>query len=312
MKLTVQKTVYTAIKGGLGNQMFQYAAGKSLASVAGCGLKLDLSFYDKPGRATPRDYRLNVFRLDPTIAGASELAAVKGSLSKMFLRSRKRRKKARTLLRPLGRWITGNVYEEPHYHFDPGLFECRAPVLIDGYWQSERYFAGIGDIIRRDFRLREPLSEDSLRMAEEIAEASVSVSVHVRRGDMANNPAIHANFGVCSLDYYRRAIDLIRACQPDPRFFVFSDEPDYVRRTFDFCPDHRLVDGNADRPEEDMFLMSQCDHQIIANSSFSWWGAWLNERPDKVVIAPRQWFSAAKLQRRNTMDLYPDGWFTLA
>lgn len=306
MSSRTNPNLYVIIHAGLGNQMFQYAAGKALAKRLNTSLVLDRSAYaNQSPKTARRDYMLDAFRIDaPTLEGKT--------YSPLFA-ALKEYKLARQFMRRQGAAGFGvPIYEEPHRHFDPRLTLLALPVIIRGYWQSERYFAHIGDEIRSDFQLKAPLGDDSRRAADKIASAQTPVSIHLRRGDKVANPKVRDMFSVLSDDYYRRAISLIEERVPNPLFFIFSDEPEAAERFFDFCPNRVVVDGRRGHPAEDLALMSQCDHHIIAVSSFSWWGAWLNPSPDKVVVAPRPWYNPAFAPESDTVDHIPEGWIRLA
>jgi len=294
--------VYVQILGGLANQMFQYAAGRSLADRLRCPLKLDLTGFRTYERWP---YRLDLFPIEDPVAPAAELEYLfpRKSPLKRFIEKR--------ILGRRNQPRNEGVFQEPHWHFTPDLFAQRPPVWLHGYWQSSKYFDSIRAYLLDTFVMRAPVSDPSRAVLRRMQD-TMSVSVHVRRGDYVRDPHVSRIHGTCSIEYYRRAISLMRSLHGDVTFFVFSDDPDYVRSRFEFCPGYHLVEGNCDVPVEDLFLMSRCRHHIVANSSFSWWGAWLNPGSDKTVIAPRRWFSDETLQHTFTYDLYPDGWITIA
>ena len=159
--------------------------------------------------------------------------------------------------------------------------------------------------MREEFSFKQPATGRNLEAAAEIG-ACNAVSLHVRRGDYAADPVVMAMHGVCSLDYYARAVEYVLERVSKPVFFLFSDDPDWVRDHLKVRGSMRVVDQNGpDSGSEDLRLMVQCKHHIIANSTFSWWGAWLNANPDKLVIAPKRWFADGSL---NTSDLLPTNW----
>lgn len=147
---------------------------------------------------------------------------------------------------------------------------------------------------------------------EQVAQNILSVnavSLHVRRGDYVSNLTINQFHGTCSLEYYNQAIAQIAKKVETPHFFVFSDDPEWVKSNLKIDYSITIVDhNNADKNYEDIRLMSLCKHHIIANSSFSWWGAWLCRNPNKIVIAPLKWFNDKSI---NTTDLIPDGWIKI-
>ena len=185
---------------------------------------------------------------------------------------------------------------------------ARHGLYLQGYWQSERYFEQHADALRKVFAFRNAPTGPNADLARQIRQ-DVSVSLHVRRADYADCTRTRAFHGLCDPDYYLGAIEFIRRQVPRFRLFAFSDDPQWVASTLQpHHPDMVVVDHNrGDQSHNDMLLMSMCQHHIIANSSFSWWGAWLNPDPNKIVIAPRQWFAEAP----DTADLIPKSWIRL-
>ena len=181
-------------------------------------------------------------------------------------------------------------------------------IFLSGYWQSQKYFEKYSNIIRQDFKFTIPMNSKNLEVANSIKE-SISVSVHIRRGDYLSNKKTYDKHGVCSLDYYENSINLILLEFPTARIFVFSDDISWVN--YFLMPKFKnieTVDLNSGKESyNDMRLMSLCDHNIISNSTFSWWGAWLNNNPHKKVIAPEQWFADGT----NCNDLIPENWIRM-
>jgi hypothetical protein len=300
--------ITVSLIGGLGNQMFQYAAGKALAVRHGVPLALDLSGF--------RNYALRSFLLDRLSVPEADLARVLEAngekTPRYFTRSLWRHRIDRVLARAGLPKLAAHAgqYREPHFYYDP-TFETLGPkTSLFGYFQSERYFSPIAEILRKHFSPREPLDANAAKMLRQIEHCPLSVSVHVRRGDYLK-PATAEFHGILGEPYYREALGRIEARLGEPaEFFVFSDDAVAAERVLNFVPASRLthVRGDPDRPWEDMTLMAHCQHHVIANSSFSWWGAWLNRSPDKVVVAPRAWFAPAELKKLNMADLYPPDW----
>lgn len=296
--------IIVKLMGGLGNQMFQYAAGRRLAHKHRTELRLDHSFLESGKQvATPRDYELHHLRVRCSRASRFECSAVATFGFPAW------RSKLITLL-PVSWQLSrsSNFIKERSLCFNPALLDASNNVYLDGYWSSERYFADIADMLREEFTVRESLAGENLRTATAVRECC-AVSVHVRRGDYVSDKTTAAFHGVCGLDYYARAVALLMQLLPNPHFFVFSDDHQWVRENFHVSAPINFVDHNG--PEcasEDMRLMSLCRHHIIANSSFSWWGAWLNSRVDKIVIAPQRWFNDPKI---NTSDLLPAAWIRI-
>jgi hypothetical protein len=284
--------ILVLLKGGLGNQMFQYAAARSLATRTGADVALDLSFLEaRPANQdwTPRDYALHCYSLPARIADAG---------------GRDR------LLRPPWHWklarklgLAGRrVLRERSARFDPRFLALGSEAYLDGYFQSEKYFAPIADTLRSEFVVAPAAAQRAL--LDELG-AHESVSVHVRRGDYVGNPTAAAYHGVCSPAYYRSAAAHLQAHVAGLRYYVFSDDPAWARANLELPGPTVFVDPPSASPAQDLQLMRSCRHHIVANSSFSWWGAWLNPRPDKRVVAPRPWFMAAD---HDDADLVPSSW----
>ena len=275
--------------------MFQYAAGRALADRLGAELLLDTRAFAHAlafQAYTRRAYALSPFKLRARLATVADLNNWPVWVVEIGMRLR--------FVRPLARrW-----HFEPAIAYDPSVSTLREPVCLVGYWQSERYFIDIADRIRADFALRQSLAGANARLLE-LARSAGSVGLHVRRGDFASlNDAAQVH-GLCSIDYYRRAIDLVRKCCPECHFLVFSDDPQWARAELPLDASAVFVTGNEQQPEQDLALMSACKHHIIANSSFSWWAGWLGDSPDQMVIAPAPWYASPKLDAR---DLAVSGW----
>lgn len=291
--------VISNIIGGLGNQMFQYAAGRALSLRLGVALKLDTSGF--LGYKLHQGFELKrLLNCDAEIASEHDLKNVLGwqhsQLAKRFLRKP-----------PLKIFRKKNLVVEPSFNYWDGLRQLNDCVYLDGYWQSERYFNDYAEIVRNDFSFNLPFSDQNLVLAHKISSVN-SVSLHVRRGDYVTN-AKNAFIGSCPLNYYEKAISFIKSSIQTPLFFVFSDDINWVKSNLKLDASAVLVNHNdGSESYNDMRLMSMCKHQIIANSSFSWWGAWLNENQNKIVIAPKKWFATDKF---DSSDLLPPSWIRL-
>jgi hypothetical protein len=290
--------IITQLNGGLGNQMFQYAAGRSLAAHHNTELKLDISQFSRVKENTPRQYYLSSFRIKETFTSREDLHRVRTSSSRL-----------NNLYTGVYCALTGKppvqYKKEPHFHFDPGFLTLPDNVYLDGYWQSEKYFQSIENVIKSEFTLKEDPDPPNTLMSEKIL-GSNAVSIHIRRGDYVTNPVTFVYHGVCTLEYYHRAINCITQKISDPHFYIFSDDPLWVKQNLEVNYPHTYVTHNQDLKDYmDLWLMSLCQHHIIANSSFSWWGAWLCSNPGKIVIAPKRWFSKPDI---NTQDLIPESW----
>lgn len=287
------------ILGGLGNQMFQYAAARSLALHLNCESFSDLRGFSN--YELHNGYELNrVFNVNSKPARDKQIRNVLGwranPLCMKFLRQ------------PLFESFQGNTFiVEPHFHYWPEFFDITSNSYLHGYWQSEKYFIAAEDLIRKDFTFRMPLEGKNLQLKDSI-QTRQSVSIHIRRGDYLNQKKNTKIMNSCSLDYYYDAIKYISNAVDNPSFYIFSDDIDWVKSNFQFEHPTFYVDWNTGLDSYcDMHLMSLCKHNIIANSSFSWWGAWLNQNQDKIVIAPKKWF----VNGNKDDDLVPEKWLRL-
>ncbi|WMW24308.1 alpha-1,2-fucosyltransferase [Methanolobus sediminis] len=287
--------IIVKLMGGLGNQMFQYAAGRRLALEHNTILKLDLSFLlDRTPREnfTYRPYELDVFNIQGEIASPSEINKFAPANNNIFNYIKQKLK-------------ISKIITEPHFHFDKGILSSPDNSYLDGYWQSEKYFKEIRDIIHTDFTFKVKPTNINQKLANEIGFCE-SVSIHIRRGDYVSNPETKKLHGYCSLEYYEKAIKKICCYVENPHFFIFSDDPDWAEDNLIYdCPIKFVTHNDSEKGYEDLRLMSLCKHNIIANSSFSWWGAWLNKNPEKIVLSPEKWFNDSSI---NTDDLVPDNW----
>lgn len=283
--------------GGLGNQLFQYALGRRLALERGVPLKLDLSWFQVQSL---RHYMLDRFKIDAEIATPDEIAYL----------TRSNGKGIPNLLYKMGEkfvpYYRRTVVREVKRSFDPRILKVKPSAQLIGYWQSERYFKEIESHLRQELSLKQPLSSQSANIARQM-QGSNSISLHVRRQDYVSSARRIQVYGVCSLEYYQRAVEYLRKNVPNPHFFVFSDDVTWAGSNLTFlAPMVEVieVDGPA-RDEEELILMSRCKHHILANSSFSWWAAWIGTTPGTVVVAPRQWI---RDPRRENPDIAPAAW----
>lgn len=276
--------------------MFQYAVGRALSLEHGVSMCLDAEDFSQ--HIIHQGFELErVFSMPLAFASPEDLHRTLGWQSSRFA--------LRLLARPEARFLRSNsLIIEPHFQYFDGIKRVPSSCYLRGYWQSERYFAAVADVIRADFAFRLPLSGENRRLAETMRTVN-AVSLHVRRGDYLSNPHTLSVHGVCSLEYYVRAIRHIVERVPDPVFFVFSDDLDWVKDVLQLeYPCHFVEHNRGSESYNDMRLMSLCSHHILANSSFSWWGAWLNSSDTKIVLAPAQWFARPV----DVADLLPEGW----
>jgi hypothetical protein len=290
--------VITKLNGGLGNQLFQYAAGRSLADRLNVPLKIDLSTFEN---YKLRGFELNKFNIEAEIAKPADTSGINLHPSK-FNKYRSR------LAINFGYTLSSYPFKEKYYRYDKLFAKITKPVYLEGYWQSEEYFRTSDAHLRREINFKHSFDDNSEQILKEISQHH-AVSLHIRRGDYVTNPSAAAVHGVCSLEYYDAAIRLIATRISQPFFFVFSDDPQWAKENLKMNHPVHFVEANGpDRGVEDMWLMKSCNHHIIANSSFSWWAAWLNNKPDKIVVAPKIWFRDPTI---NTRDLIPKQWIRL-
>lgn len=284
--------------GGLGNQMFQYAVGRRLALRHGTSLALDITAYQQRyRRETPRPFELKLFNVE-----AALIDRLPGRLAL-----------ARALRSFAPRFTGITLHQERSDAFDSQVRELPEDSYLIGYWQSYRYFEDVAPQLFRDFCPTQALAERSEAIAE-LMLRSVSVALHVRRGDYVTLQSAAKFHGVLGDDYYARAVARIRACLDSPIFFVFSDDIAWCRENLglDVRSTH-FIDWNTGAAAwQDLILMSHCKHHVIANSSFSWWAAWLADQRHagtrREVIGPQAWFAKKTV---SLADRFPRHWTAL-
>lgn len=286
--------IIVKLSGGLGNQLFQYALGRNLAILTQTELKLDTLLLDKPHAWTNRKYGLQEFNIQAVKATQLEINKMRGKGD--FLPPR---------FRSFFGGKSSNYFKEPHFHFYQPVLSLQNGVYLEGYWQSEKYFADITDLIREDLTPVFSFSNRFTTLKSSIKQC-VSVSVHIRRGDYTTTSKANRYLKTCEVYYYQKAVEYLTKRISNPIFFVFSDDIEWTKAHIHFNFPTQYVEGNS--AQEDLLLMAHCQHHIIANSTFSWWGAWLNPLHDKIVIAPKRWFST---ERFDTKDLLPQSWIQL-
>ena len=290
--------VTVKLKGGMGNQMFQYAIGRALSLRYNVPLGLDLSFLlDTTPRLkfTFRNYDLDVFNINAEIVQSSKIPfvnrMVKGKIGQAF-----------DILR---RFLSFDKGVEKSFNFNSLIFNIGPNAYLDGYWQSPKYFESIEDIIRKDFTLKSELPIN-IRNLMEVIEKENSVCIHVRRGDYVGNKAHE----VVGSEYYDKAIEKMRSLTKIDKIYVFSDDIKWCEENMKFeYPVMFVGDEYAgQKAEGHLMLMKSCRNFIIPNSTFSWWGAWLGDSKDKIVIVPKQWFGDSSI---NSDDLIPKDWIRI-
>ena len=285
--------IIVKLQGGLGNQMFQYAFGRALAYNYKTDLVLDTNWFSgntaKLGYAK-REYQLDQFNNSALDIDQNELFHIgqKINFLKQFPSNRGFHTKTKWLfMKYFGKYTY--ISEKQKFIFDVNILPKRKKnTYVEGYWQNELYFSKIEEIIRKEFQLKDDLPDDEKAFIQQI-EATNSICIHVRRGDYVVSPKVKAYLGVLPMDYYLSAVEYIKKKIINPVFYVFSDEPEWCSNNLQLPCDFHIASSDNRNLTHEMVLMSHCRHQIIANSSFSWWAAWLNTNNDKIVIAPRCW-----------------------
>jgi hypothetical protein len=290
--------IIVQLKGGLGNQLFQYAVARDLAERQHSKVMLDLNMYNQTELISHEFYALKHFNINAEIANDSDM--------ELFYSNNILKKVQRKIMRLTGMGKIKSIYEKKWFIFDHEVFRYAGNVYLHGYWQSEKYFKNIEGIIRSELSLKDSLTQKTLEVSKDITTKKNTVSLHIRRGDYVTDIKTHNTLGLCSLDYYRKCVSFIGNELGDLNIFVFSDDPAWVKENIVFDYPLYFVDHNDIKyAYEDMYLMSLCEHNIIANSSFSWWGAWLNNNKNKKVFAPKKWTVNTNSA---DLDIIPENW----
>jgi hypothetical protein len=286
--------------GGLGNQMFQYACATAIATQTGqklCYYVDDFTAYS-PERALALE---DVFGITLLRATQADMVSLIGRWRSISSIRRILAHPSASLLRGL-RFITE---QEFFYNSDLKKLFLNGGYM-HGYWQSEKYFQAFTKEIRKTFCFANPLEPSNKVLVKRITDGP-SIGLHVRRGDYLMSTKTLALYAQCDIGYYNKSISFLRSIYPDARLFAFSDDPQWVEeKILKNLPNSECVKHNIGKLSyRDMQMMAMCDNQIIANSSFSWWAAWLNPRPDKIVITPKCWFANSRL---DDTDIVPSQW----
>ena len=280
-------SIRVKLSGGLGNQMFQFAAGYSVARRNNVELSLDLKRFNHR-----QDH--NGFLLQKVFDINSKVNFLNNPVTFGFINFNE-------ILNKID--ITFNNFKEPYFHYTPKILEIPKHSQLNGYWQSELYFKSYAQEIKKIFTFCNKLDKKNSLIVYDINQNN-SISIHIRRGDYLLND--NNNLYVDLREYYLKAIEESSKCFNNPKFFIFSDDPLWVTNNFDINFSHTIIDtNNGIKSFFDMHLMSLCKANIIANSSFSWWGAWLNNNKNKIIYAPKNWFRDVSIC---TDDLIPNTW----
>jgi len=277
--------IHIRIRGGLGNQMFQYATARHLSYKYNTDLALNTEyFYNTPKKDVKRKYQLDVFNIDKNIKTETKVNPIIKLIQKIFLK------------------FFGDKIQISIANL---ILKIKLSVYLNGYFQNEKYFSDIRAILLKEFTLNKEINEET-KKTKEIILKSEAVCLNVRRGDYLR-PDYLKIYGICSMEYYTKALEYIKQRVENPLICIFSDDPEWVKKEFKI--DNVLFTDNRTISDyEQMYLMSLCKHNIMANSSFSWWGAWLNQNPNKIVIGPKQWLVNKSSEE---LDIMPKDWIKM-
>jgi len=290
-------TIYSYLQGGLGNQMFQYAIAKALSERYRAAFVLNYSWFNAPqGDATPRELQLNHLKIQD-IAFVDEVFP-------------KKLGKFRRILQPFLPAQPLVIYQRNAFDFDPTLFNLKdilnKDLYLSGYWQAFPYIEAIKEQLKEEFQTKDNLSNIYQNYLKEI-KSSESVMVHIRRGDYVHLPTASQYHGTLPISYYLTIMNELLGFKPHAHFFIFSDDLDWAKEELgtDFEITYIEHVQTSDAPAQELQLMRACKHHIIANSTLSWWGAWLKQDPSGLVYAPSLWIRDANL---DTSELLPAKW----
>lgn len=272
--------IIVRLSGGLGNQMFQYAFGKSISILNNQELKFDTIFFEK------QDFRkleITNYSVDINKSKNKEVAEV------LFPRNFPL-KWFSFITNKIWKYSDKYIKEKKSFSFDKSVLNLNGNFYFDGYWQNIKYFENIRETLLREYKIKEKLDTYSESIIKKMSE-SESVSLHVRAGDYLKIPEVGS---ICNMDYYQKAISYIKGKISNPVFFVFSEDKEYVKKMLPSNLKYEMINSNIGKPHIDLYLMSKCRHNIIANSSFSWWSAWLNQNQNKIIVSPKTWHTNSK------------------
>ncbi|MGB8815782.1 MAG: alpha-1,2-fucosyltransferase [Minisyncoccia bacterium] len=283
------------IKAGLGNQMFQYAFGRALSLERKEPLFLDTFYYkNQPERDAKREYILDKFNIEANYA-SEEMYKKYNSKLEVFFRKLYRR-----------------IKKVEEYTYYPSFMKSKAS-YFEGYWANQKYFLKYENIIRKELSLKNPFGDSAkkidIQMSDCLSKGEIPVSIHIRRGDFVSNPHSAAYNGLLGIPHYEKAVELLMSKYfKNISVFIFSDDIAWVKENLKLpCPMY-FVSNSDIKDYEEIILMSECKHHVLANSTFSWWGAWLNPNHDKIVIVPKQWIAKKTTEE---IDLIPKEWITI-
>ena len=292
-----ENMIIARIEGGVGNQMFQYAMARRIAQLNRSELKLDIGWFTTQAK---REYELHRFNIVAEIADEGDVSSLLGAGA---MRS------VCNLVERFKPYDRRRLITERSFRFNERFGQIGGPAYLQGYWQSPLYFSGIEELLRREFTLKEPLSIPAQRIQTDISNVT-SVGVHFRRGDYLTDVSVASKHGTCALTYYIGSMQIVIDKFPHAVFFCFSDDQGWVRKNVKFPGAVVFVDLPPGRGSvEELFLLSQCEHHIISNSTFGWWGAWLGRMDkDALTLAPKRWFLDRTI---DTSRLFPSEWILI-
>ncbi len=288
--------IIVKLMGGLGNQMFQYAFGKTLETKFKEFISFDKSwYYQKFKDVTPRIFGLDAFNISLHFIDPKQLFFRNPQHS--WFKILKQKIKGKIVCQKITEACFSFNQIKPNGNF-----------YLEGYWQNNEYYEGIRKIIVEEFHFPKFSRPEDINL-QDIILGCESVAVHIRRGDYVSSPKTNQYHGTCSMKYYKDAVNKILFEIPNAKFFLFTDDPNYVKSNFGFLSDWTLVSDNRRAEVDELNLMHLCKHFIVANSSFSWWGAWLSQNPNKIVVAPKRWYKNEEANEK--CKIVPQDWIRI-
>lgn len=281
------------ISGGLGNQLFQYAFGRYLENILKCEVFFDIQTNKKSVDFTNRELGITSFNINIKLATNSQLKIVKHFKKGMINRINRKI----TQILP---FIYKSYFVEFGMHNKIKNKFIKRNCYYDGYWQNFNYLKPIQDILQKEIKIKSNISEEFQNILNKI-EMSNAISIHIRRGDYISIKKNRQKYMSCSLEYYNNAIDFFIKENSESIFYIFSDDIPWAKNNF--CGSHFSF-INENKAHQDLYLMSRCKSNIIANSTFSWWAAWINPNKNKIVVAPKYWY----IKNNLTSELIPESW----
>jgi hypothetical protein len=293
--------IYSYLQGGLGNQMFQYAIARALSERYQTAFILNRSWFDAPqGNATPRELQLSLLNIKDIRFTDEAFPKKLGKIGRFLQRF--------VPTRPLV------IYQRNAFDFDPSLFKLKntstRDLYLSGYWQAFPYIDLIREQLRKEFKTKSVISDSYQDYLRQI-HSSESVMIHIRRGDYIHSPAAAQYHGTLPIHYYQTAIQELLAIKPKAHLFIFSDDLVWAKEALGASEQKTYIEHSpsADAATQELQLMFACKHHIIANSSLSWWGAWLKQDKSGLVFAPNRWINDQHLDLSN---LLPAEWKRIA